>query len=200
VPDWLLFPLLAIAWSPLLVLLHELGHALTAMALTDGPVSIHMRGAGVFGGAVHYEPATLRRSRAEAWIAAAGPAVTMVVAAVLWLAWLDGGTESLATVLGAGAFTATLQLFTSVLPFRYGAGLGGPADSDGRVIWRVLTGAPPGGIERELRRASEPEPAARPAFVVLLVALGALSFVLDPVLGLAFVGLFGAGALLQWKT
>lgn len=199
-PDWLLFPLLATAWAPLLVLLHELGHALTAMALTDGRVSIHMRGAGLLGGAVHYEPAALRRRRGEAWIAAAGPAVSLVAAALLWVAWLDSGAESLATVLGAGAFTATLQLFTSALPFRYGAGLGGPADSDGRVMWRVLTGAPPGGIERELRRESEPEPAARPAFVVLLVALGALAFALDPVLGLALVGMIGMGALLQWKT
>jgi hypothetical protein len=159
-----------------------------------------MRGAGLFGGAVHYEPAALRHGRGEAWIAAAGPAVTLVAAVILWVAWRDSGAESLVTVLGAGAFSATLQLFTSVVPFRYGAGLGGPADSDGRVIWRVLTGAPPGGIERELRRASEPEPAARPIFVVLLVAIGALCFAMDPMLGLALIGLFGAGAFLQWKT
>ena len=199
-PDWLLFILLATAWAPLLVLLHELGHALAAMTLTDGDVSIHMRGAGLFGGAVEYEPAALRHGRGEAWIAAAGPVVTLVAAVILWVAWRDSGAESLVTVLGAGAFSATLQLFTSVVPFRYGAGLGGPADSDGRVIWRVLTGAPPGGIERELRRASEPEPAARPIFVVLLVAIGALCFAMDPMLGLALIGLFGAGAFLQWKT
>jgi hypothetical protein len=92
--------------------------------------------------------------------------VTAVVAVVLWMAWLEGGAESLPTLLGAGACTATLQLFTSVLPLRYGAGLGGPADSDGRAIWRILRGTPPGGLERELRRQAEPEPAARPAFVV----------------------------------
>jgi hypothetical protein len=51
-------------------------------------------------------------------------------------------------------------------------------DSDGRVIWRILTGAPPGGIERELRRQGEPEPGARPVFVVL----------------------FGLGLLMQQKT
>ena len=90
-----------------------------------------------------YEPASLRRARGEAWIAAAGPAAT----------------------------------------------LGGPADSDGRVIWRVLTGAPPGGIERELRRVGEPERAARPVFVVLLVLVAVLAVVMDPVLGLALVGL-----------
>jgi len=62
VPDLLLFPLLAIAWSPVLVLLHELGHALAAMALTDGEVSIQMRGAGMFGGSATYEDARIRCS------------------------------------------------------------------------------------------------------------------------------------------
>jgi hypothetical protein len=31
-----MFPLLGIAWAPVLVLLHELGHALAAILLTDG--------------------------------------------------------------------------------------------------------------------------------------------------------------------
>jgi hypothetical protein len=200
VPDWLAFPLLATAWGPLLVLLHELGHALAAMALTDGEVEIDMRAAGVFGGSVTYEPARLRRPRHEAWIAAAGPAVTLLVAAVLWLAWVESAADSLVTILGAGAFAATFQLATSAIPLHYGAGLGGPADSDGRAIWRILRGVPPGGLKRELRRESEPEPAARPMFVVVLVAVAALCLFLDPWLLVALVGLFGAATLMQRKA
>jgi hypothetical protein len=99
--------------------------------------------------------------------------------------------------MAAGAFVATLHFVTSALPLRYGAGLGGPNDTDGRVIWRVLTGAPPGGIERELRRLGKPERAAHPLFVVLLVPIVVLSFVIDPLLGLGLVGIFGLAALMQ---
>ena len=88
-PWWLAFILLAAVWSPLLVLLHELGHAFAALVLTDGEVSISTRGAGVSGGSVTYEPARLRHPHGEAWIAAAGPAVTLFAATALWLAWLS---------------------------------------------------------------------------------------------------------------
>ena len=196
-PDWLAFILLSVAWAPVLVLLHEAAHAFAALALTDGEVSISMRGAGVLGGSATYEPARLRHPRDEAWIAAAGPAATLLVAAVLWLAWFGSGSDSLMTVIGVGATVATLQFVTSAVPFRYGAGLGGPADSDGRVIWRVLTGAPPGGIERELRRVGEPERAARPAFVALFAVVGVLALWVDPVIVLWLAGLFGAAILLQ---
>jgi hypothetical protein len=101
------------------------------------------------------------------------------------------------TVLFVGAWAASGHFLASAIPVRYGAGLGGPGDSDGRVIWRVLTGAPPGGVERELHRLGKPEPSVRPVFVVLIVLLGALSIAADPVLGLVYVGLFGAAALMQ---
>jgi hypothetical protein len=45
-----MFPLLGIAWAPVLVLLHELGHALAAILLTDGEVELDVRGAGILGG------------------------------------------------------------------------------------------------------------------------------------------------------
>ncbi len=196
-PDWLAVILLSIAWAPVLVLLHEAAHAFAALALTDGEVSIHMRGAGLLGGSATYEPESLRHRRDEAWIAAAGPAATLVCAAVLWLAWLGSGSDSLVTVLGVGAGAATLMFGTSALPLRYGAGLGGPADSDGRVIWRVLMGTPSGGLERELRRVGEPERAMRPAFVALLVICGALGLWVDPTVVLWLAGLFGAAVLLQ---
>jgi hypothetical protein len=130
VPDWLAFIVLGVAWTPVLVFLHEAAHAFAALALTDGDVSISMRGAGAWGGSVNYEPASLRRARGEAWIAAAGPAVTLIAAT-----------------------------------------------------------APPGGIERELRRLGEPERGTRPIFVVLLVLVAVLAVAMDPVLGLALVGL-----------
>jgi len=89
---------------------------------------------------------------------------------------------------------------TSALPLHYGAGLGGPADSDGRAIWRILRGTPPGGIERELRRQTEPERAARPVFVVLLALIAVLTLLVDPWLLAALAVMFGLGMLLQRKT
>jgi hypothetical protein len=197
VPDWLQFLLLVIAWSPILILLHEAGHAFTALALTDGEVSLSLRGTGMLGGKVSYEPATLRRSHDEVWIAAAGPAATFAVAAVLWIVWLKSDTLAPNSVVGAGAWAATIQLMCSALPLRYGAGLGGPADSDGRVIWRILTGGPPGGVEGELRRLGKPERAARPAFVVILIAVFAFSVWMDVILALQLLGMFGLAVLLQ---
>jgi hypothetical protein len=197
VAEWLLAILLGAAWLPVLVLLHEAAHALAALALTDGEVAISMRGAGLLGGSAAYEPATLRHARDEAWIAAAGPAATLFAATVLWLVWLGSGSDSLVTLVGAGAWVATLQFVTSALPLRYGAGLGGPADSDGRLIWRVLKGAPPGGIERELRRVGKPERAIGPAFACVLVLIGALALWVEPSMALLLVGIFVAAALLQ---
>ena len=192
-----MFPLLGVLWSPVLVLLHEMGHAFAAMGMTDGEVSITMRRGGLFGGTATYEPSALRRSHGEAWIAAAGPVVTLVIAVALWQAWLKSGSDSLATVLGAGALVATLQFLTCALPLRYGAGLGGPAESDGMVVWRVLTGAPPGGIERELRRLGTRERAARPVYVVVLAVAFGLALAVDPWLAIGLIGLFGMAALLQ---
>jgi hypothetical protein len=189
--------LLVIPWIPVLVLLHEAAHAFAALALTDGEVSISLRGAGVLGGSASFDSSTLRHPRSEAWIAAAGPAATFLAATVLWLAWLGSGSDSLVTLVGGGAWVATLQFVTSALPLRYGAGLGGPADSDGRVIWRVLTGAPPGGVERELRRLGKREPAVRPAFVAVFGLVGVVGLWLDRVIVLWLAGLFGAAILLQ---
>jgi hypothetical protein len=189
--------LLVIPWIPVLVLLHEAAHAFAALALTDGEVSISLRGAGILGGSASFDSSTLRHPRSEAWIAAAGPAATFLAATVLWLACLGSGSDSLVTLVGGGAWVATLQFVTSALPLRYGAGLGGPADSDGRVIWRVLTGAPPGGVERELRRLGKREPAVRPAFVAVFGLVGVVGLWLDRVIVLWLAGLFGAAILLQ---
>jgi hypothetical protein len=190
--------LLVMAWTPVLVLLHELGHGLAALALTDGDVSLKLSRFGLVGGAAAYEPERLRRPRAEAWIAAAGPAVTLAAALALGAAWLGADAGFGAAVLRAGALAAALQLLVSILPVRYGAGLGG-GESDGRVIWRVLTGAPPGGIEREERLLGEPERAVRPAFAALLAVAGALALLVDPWLCAGLAAMFGAAVLLQRK-
>jgi hypothetical protein len=194
VPDWLEFMLLAFAWAPISVLLHELGHAVAALVLTDGEVSIGM---GPFGGWATYEPERLRRSRDLAWIAAAGPAVSLAIAIVLWSTWLKAGPDYSVTIVWVGAWVATGHFLASALPVVYGAGFAMAAESDGRVIWRVLTGAPPGGIERELRRLTEPQRAIQPVYLVPLVLAAVLGILVDPmtVVGLAII--FGLATLLQ---
>ena len=96
-----------------------------------------------------------------------------------------------------GAWIATGHFLGSALPIRYGAGFGGSRESDGRVIWRLMAGAPPGGIAREERRMGEPERAARPLYIVLLAIVGILTFLVDPAMCLALAGLFGFAAVLQ---
>jgi hypothetical protein len=195
VPDWLAYTLLGVAWSPILVLLHELGHALAALALTDGEVSIDMRAAGLRGGVASYSSSSLRNPRAEALIAAAGPAVSLGAASVLFYAWVAKAPGSL--ILGAGALGAIGLFVASALPVRYGAGLGGRGESDGLVIWRVLTGGPPGGTERDLGRLDKPERAVRPGFALLLAIAGVLALLADPMLALGMGCLFGLAALIQ---
>ena len=84
-------------WAPLTVLMHELAHAAAALKLTDGEVrvssSVAENGWTLAGdrlevelspwiflgmGRCTFEPATLRRPRAEAWVAAAGPVWSFV--------------------------------------------------------------------------------------------------------------------------
>jgi hypothetical protein len=123
--------------------------------------------------------------------------VTLVVAIVLWIVWLRGGTYSFGTIVGAGVWLASTQFVMSAAPIRYGAGLGGPADSDGRAIWRILTGTPPGGLAREQRRLNQPERGVRPVYAALLAIAGVLALLTDPLTCLVLVALFGMAALLQ---
>jgi hypothetical protein len=200
VVDWLELLALTLVWTPVLVLVHELGHAFAALLLTRGDVSIQLRSGGLDGGSATYDADRLRRPRDEAWIAAAGPAVSLAAACLLWWLWAKTPADDSGKLAFAGAWVATGHFLGSALPIRYGAGFTGPMESDGRAIWRILIGAPPGGIERELRRMTEPEPGVRPVFAVLLVIIGVLTFLLDPVLGLFLVGLFGFATLMQRKT
>jgi hypothetical protein len=195
------FLLVAFAWSPLLVLLHELGHAVAALALTDGEVAVILgRGSGLELAAERfrlqvglrpsptalcmYQPTTLRRRRAEAWIALAGPAVSLATGVLLFrlASDLDGHARDVLFVGGLGAVGPFLA---SARPVRYGAGLS-VGDSDGRVVWLVLTGG-------RLRAAERPQPAERIAHPVFLVLLGLVALVtvfLDVWLLIALVGMF----------
>jgi hypothetical protein len=194
--------LLSVAWGPLLVLLHELGHAFAALALTDGEVKIRMRPgyALVVWGECIYEPERVRTPRGEALIAAAGPAVSLVAAVALGWAALETTPlgyhrgEFGTRVLDAGAICAAGQLFLTALPLRYGAGLGPHGgESDGRAVWRILTG----GLTREERRQGRPERAIGPVFATLLAIVFVLAALVDPVTGLLLAGIFGIAFLLQ---
>jgi hypothetical protein len=190
---------LGVAWAPLLLLLHELGHALAALALTDGAVKIGFGRGGVFGYCL-YEPETLRSARAEVWIVAAGPAVSLAAAGVLWaMAWPEGlrhEAEFAAKVLMAGALTASAGFVASAVPMRYGAGLGG-GESDGRAIWRILRGTPPSGVARAERAFARPQRMAHPAILVLLGLVAVLTLLVNPPLALGLVALFGWAAWIQ---
>jgi hypothetical protein len=90
----------------------------------------------------------------------------------------------------------------AALPIRYSAGMGTPTDSDGRAIWRILTGAPPGGLDRELARAGRPEPPMRRGFAVVLAVVAGLILFVDARMVLELAALFGIAAVLQriWGT
>jgi hypothetical protein len=190
VPDWAEFLLFVVAWAPILVGLHELGHAAAALILTDGDVSIGLNRLGMDGGWASYEPDRLRRPRDEAWILAAGPAASLAVAVALWLIWSGGEESSLVSLTGVGAITATFLFATSALPLRYGRGFGDGGESDGRGVWRILTGGPP-RIDVELREPFEHTVSGtRPVFVVVLGLIVVLTLLVDPLLAVELVALF----------
>jgi hypothetical protein len=187
-----------IVWQPLLLLLHELGHALAALALTRGEVRIDLA-RGPFVGVCEYDPSEPRVAHAEAWVAAAGPAVSLAAAAVLWIATLGSSEWTVGTwIVFAGAISASLQFAITALPIRYGAGLDDAgADSDGRAVWRILTGAPPGGLAREAQRMGRRDPAIRPAFAVVLVAIVVATAFLSLAFAAILVALVGVAFVLQ---
>jgi hypothetical protein len=192
--DVLVVVLLAVAWGLPLLLLHELGHAAMALRLTRGEVGVDV---GFRGGHCVYDPARLERPRAEAWIAAAGPAASLVAAALL--TWATLQTEGTArSLLFPGALVSWGHFLLSAIPLRYGAGVGLEAsESDGRAIWRILTGGPPGGLAKEARREARPERGVHPALAAAGLAVLVLALLMDPVLALLLAALFVGAWLLQ---
>jgi hypothetical protein len=61
----------------------------------------------------------------------------------------------------------------------------------------LLTSALVAHVPPARSRLGKPEPAARPAFVAVLLLVVVLTFVMDPLLGLALVGMSGVAALMQ---
>ena len=157
-------PTLLLAWclavllaGPIVLLLHELGHALAALALTRGPVVVQtgrrafvtprlgrltlaLGPGGLQAGACwHLAPDS---RPAEAAIAAAGPLASLLLAAVAALACVrldpPRGLELLlAAIAVLGVLDAVGNLWPALHPARRTA-TGVPQESDGRIVARCL--------------------------------------------------------------
>ena len=163
------------------IVLHELGHSLTAIRLGVRVRSITLF---VFGGLARLESEP-RRPRDEVLIAVAGPLVSVALGGIfLWLAgaWSQIAGEGLASGgLGwLGRINLTLAVFNAVPGF--------PLDG-GRVL-RGLVWSATGSFERATRVAA----ACGAVFAYTLITLGALFALLGGQvlagLWLAFIGWF----------
>jgi hypothetical protein len=106
--------------------------------------------------------------------------------------------ETADLLLEAGAAGAATLLVITAVPMRYGPGLAPfGSESDGRAVWRILTGAPPGGLAREEARLGRRERPIAPAAAIALAVVAALTALVDPLLLVALAGIFGLAFLLQ---
>jgi Zn-dependent protease/CBS domain-containing protein len=156
------------------IVLHELGHAVVARA-----VGIPMRGIVLFlfGGVAEMEDEP-PSARSEFVMAAAGPAVTAVLAALFWF------------------LASVLETPEIILPLRYLAGINlavlifnlvpaFPLDG-GRVLRSILW-----GWLGNLRRATYWASMSGQAFAWLLISLGILQILTDNFLHGIWLGLIG---------
>jgi hypothetical protein len=157
-------PTLMLAWclaillaGPIVLLVHELGHAVAALALTRGPVVVQtgrralltprigrltlaLGPGGLQAGACwHLAPDT---PRAEAAIAAAGPLASVLVAVAAGTACLAltpprPVTLALAALAVLGALDAIGNLWPALHPARRTVS-GAQQESDGRIVARCL--------------------------------------------------------------
>ncbi|HEV2785063.1 MAG TPA: hypothetical protein VGV67_01640, partial [Solirubrobacteraceae bacterium] len=200
---WLLIPVLLPVAYMLSLLIHEFGHAVVALRLIDGEVTVatgcggrqlvHLQcrrlsvavGLGDGGECVHDDPGT---SRGRALITAAGPAASLLTAAVACAAWLAaGGTGadlalSIALVSIAGSSLVGLLISLSFIEVEKGK------PSDGLRLARELGFVEPAGV------SLPPISLPTPLLVLLTVAgfagaLVALPLALAGVTGLAALGL-----------
>lgn len=200
-----------LAWIPLLVLSHELGHAGAALLLTRGAVGVVVGrpdrptftlGRVVFalslwadsGFCVHEHPPR-RARRSLMLILAAGPLASLALAIGLsaWALQVLPSSSTLAHVLITGASGAWWGLLVTALPLNYSASVGG-GESDGRSLWRLLTGAPQSSRFVEPGSSSE-RPETRPAFVVALGGAALLALAVEVELAIALVGI----VVLAWR-
>jgi len=157
-------PTLLLAWclaillaGPLVMLIHELGHAVAALALTHGPVVVQtgrrafvaprigrltlaIGPGGLQAGACwHLAPES---HRAEAAIAAAGPLASLATAATaatacLLLAPPRAAGLALAALAVLAGLDAVANLWPALHPARRTV-TGAPQESDGRIVARCL--------------------------------------------------------------
>jgi hypothetical protein len=118
---------MALAWIPLLVLAHELGHAAGILYFTRSPVAIELGDrpfrlrfesgrcefdvspltAFTFRGRCAWDPLRLKRRRDESWIALAGPGASLLTAAALLAGGMAlGAIPPLEAVLVVGGVMA----------------------------------------------------------------------------------------------
>ena len=169
-----------------LIALHELGHLLCARELGARRTSIRLQALPLPHGIFTFDESELRRPRDAAWVAAAGPLTTLACCSALATGAVAAGSQ----VLTVAALEPSGGFLLSAIPLRYGGG----SESDGRAVWRILTGSVRRG---EVVEESPHERIIRPVYALLLGGAGVLAVLADPLLALGLVGLFGAAFLLQ---
>jgi hypothetical protein len=179
--------------TPVVVHLHELGHAAAALRLTRDAVVVQacvrpvgaMRigrlhiaiGLPALSGVCYHADAG--RGHGNATIAAAGPLVSLVTGGAAGWAWFAGHGGAW---LAAFAIMSLLAGLTNLLPAHVEDGAAAVRESDGRIILRSL------GLARAPR---EDAPIIRWPFAVLLALVALGSAYLHPLLPLALAAVLG---------
>jgi hypothetical protein len=184
--------------TPVVVHLHELGHAAAALRLTRDSVVVQgcfrtFRAVGIgrlqialgvpsLSGVCFHADAG---RRGNGWIAAAGPAASLLAGLAAGTAWLAGnGGDLLAAFALANLLTGVVNLLP--LHLAPASGIHAAAESDGQVILRAL------GLARP-RRAGARRPLLRWPFAVLLGLVAVLAAFVAPVTLLPLAACFGYG-------
>jgi hypothetical protein len=212
----LLFLAGALLSSPLLAAIHELGHALAALSITNDPVILQIgRGDPVRQRTGRRLTLALGRhpwtgegqcrwqhphpSRREVIVFAAGGPVASLLFAIPLVALAShtpGGASPAHPLVWGAAGAAMFAVVITAIPMRYplirAAGPGSPPEappSDGLVILSLLR-------RRPAVRAHAPAdtPLVRKPYLAILVALTILAFIASPTLGLATIVIFGLAA------
>ena len=188
---------MGIAWALGLfasIVLHELGHALTARRFGVGMDGITLF---IFGGVAEMrsEPPS---AKAEFWVAVAGPAVSVVLAVVFWVSAVTLGgleigerggsyllssdgpvwaTATLAVIWFLAIMNGMLVVFNMIPAF--------PLDG-GRVLRSVIW-----GVKGDLKRATEITSNIGSAFGLFLIVIGVLRFINGDMFGGIWSGMIG---------